>query len=348
MSQTTRVLIVDDVPMVRQSISAIIDRMQDFEVVGEAASGAEALRSIAELDPDLVTLDIVMPGMNGISALKHLMIHHPRPVVMISSLTQDGAELAFDSIRFGAVDFIPKLSRLEETGLERQEDEIITKLRWAAQVQVESLRYIPARPLTSQLPLSETDRGPPARLLAMGAAQGGYASLMRILPGLPESTPMALVVVLYEHARYVDDFVTYLNRFSELSIRRAVDGAPLMPGVCYISAGEDYVTLRHAADGGALLHVHPAPFESQRGSFNRLLYSATDTLADRVTGMVLSGAGDDGAEGLSEVLRVGGEALVQSPATCLVREMADHAIRYSPDGGIRVLNHPLGYLLDAL
>jgi two-component system chemotaxis response regulator CheB len=329
MGESRRVLVVDDVEMVRESIIDIINIMDGFEVAGEASNGAEALRQVEGLNPDLITLDVVMPGMNGITALKHLMINHPTPAVMISSLTQEGAESAFESIRFGAVDFIPKLSKLDEIGLEKQREEVITKLRWAAKVDVESIRYIPA---SSSDGLAEASQRT-ERLVAIGAAQGGYASLMKILPRLPHDFPATLVAVLYEHERYVDAFVDYINRYCRIRVERAVDGAALRAGVCYISAGEDYVTLRHV-EGGVGLHVHPAPFDSQRGSFNRVLYSATDMLGDKVAGLVLSGTGDDGAEGLAEVARVGGLALVQSPSTCLVPEMAETALAYSGEGEV--------------
>ncbi len=329
MGESRRVLVVDDVTMVRESLIDIINIMDGFELAGEASDGAEALRMAERLNPDLITLDIVMPGMNGITALKHLMIHHPTPTVMISSLTQEGAESAFESIRFGAVDFIPKLSKLDDVGLEKQREEVVTKLRWASRVDVEAIRYIPAASRNH----ASAESVPTQRLVAMGAAQGGYASLMKILPRLPADYPATLVAVLYEHERYVDAFVDYINRFCRIRVERAVDGAPLHAGVCYISAGEDYVTLRHVGEGVGL-HVHPAPFDSQRGSFNRVLYSATDMLADKVTGVVLSGAGDDGAEGLAEVARVGGWAVVQSPRTCLVAEMAESALAYCGDSAV--------------
>ncbi len=330
MVEKRKVLVVDDVAMVRESIRDIIESIQGFEVIGEAGDGATALRMIPSLRPDLITLDIVMPGMSGLTALKHLMIHSPTPTVMISSLTQEGAEQAFDSIRFGAVDFVPKLSKLEISDLERQKAEVATKLRWAAQVDVQALRYLPLPPLARA---GAEGEGEVERLVALGAAQGGYASLLKILPRLPASSPLTFIAVLYEHARYVDSFIDYLNRYCQIQVERAVDGAPLRPGVCYISAGEDYVTLRHVGDGIGL-HVHPAPFESQRGSFNRVLYSATDMLGHQVVGVVLSGSGDDGAEGLAEVSRVGGVAIIQDPASCLVREMAETALAYSGEGGV--------------
>jgi two-component system, chemotaxis family, protein-glutamate methylesterase/glutaminase len=301
MSKPYRLLIVDDSPMIRESIREIVIAGGRFEVVGEAADGGQALRMVAELAPDLISLDIVMPGMNGISALKYLMINFPTPTVMVSSLTQEGAEETFDALRYGAVSFIPKPSKLDDRReIEQIAREIETKFLWAAQVEIEALRYIRVRRHQGV-----AGGGTPAqRVVALGAHEGGYSALMKIIPHLRPDLPVSYLVVLYEHDAYVDAFVRYLQDYALLEVRRATDGAPLMGGTCYIAAGEDYVTTRHH-QGGLALHVHRAPFESQKGSINRLFYSLAETLGERAVGVVLSGSGDDGAEGMEELLRVG-------------------------------------------
>ena len=326
MPKPYRLLIVDDSPMIRESIREIVVANGRFEVVGEAENGGQALRMVAELAPDLISLDIVMPGMNGISALKYLMINYPTPTVMVSSLTQEGAAETFDALRYGAVTFIPKPSKLDDRReIDKIGEEIQTKFAWAAQVRIEALRYIRVR---RNAPL--VGNGAPARrVVALGAHEGGYSALMKTLPQLRADLPVAYVVVLYEHDQYVDAFIEYLQDYCMVQVRRASNGAPLLGGVCYIAAGEDYVTVRH--DGGRLaLHVHRAPFESQKGSINRLFYSLGEVLAERGVGVVLSGSGDDGAEGVEELLRVGALGVVQEPQSCLVREMVETAMQRCP------------------
>lgn len=321
MQQSFRMLVVDDSPKVRQAIVDIVSADGRFDVVGEASDGAEALRMAAQLRPDVISLDIIMPGMNGITALKHLMINNPTPTVMISSLTQEGAESTMEALRFGAVDFIPKPSKLAEEDIGQQGRAIVTKLEWAARVEIDAIRYIRAQPQSEKNGRIEN---PSEHVVAIGAGEGGYAALMKIVPHLDPHTAGCFVVVLYENGPNVNAFIDYLDRYSRVKVRRAQDGAPLLTGVCYIAAGEEYVTLRHGRKGMAL-HVHPAPFGSQRGSLNRVLYSAADMMAGRCTGVVLSGAGDDGMEGVEEIARVGGEVIIQDPRSCLVKEMAQNA-----------------------
>ena len=334
-----RLLIVDDSPEVRRSIIDIVEPDGRFEVVGEAEQGAQALRMVSELEPDVISLDIVMPGMNGITALKHLMINRPTPTVMVSSLTREGEESSMEALRFGAVTFVPKLSRLEERDLSQQADDIVTKLLWAAQVEVEAIRYIRAYPSTEMQGIG----GPCRTVAAIGAHEGGYSALMKIIPRLKPAPDIGWIVVLYEPGRYVDAFVEYLERYSTLSIRRAEDGAPLVGGVCHIAAGDDYVTLRHDGNGHAL-HVHPAPFDSQKGSINRVFFSLAEVMQQHSVGVVLSGSGDDGAEGMAEIDRVGGTVIVQDPRSCLVKEMAENIIALNPS--IRVI--PDGHIADEM
>jgi two-component system, chemotaxis family, protein-glutamate methylesterase/glutaminase len=327
MPQPYRLLIVDDSPMIRESIREIAIANGRFEVVGEAENGGQALRMVAELAPDLISLDIVMPGMNGISALKYLMINFPTPTVMVSSLTQEGAEETFDALRYGAASFIPKPSKLDDKReIGKIAEEIHTKFTWAAQVRIEALRYIRVR----RNGVPQGGGVPAQRVVALGAHEGGYSALMKIIPHLRADLPVSYVVVLYEHDAYVDAFVQYLQDYAMLEVRRAMDGAPLLAGTCHIAAGEDYVTTRHHQAGhhqnGLALHVHRAPFESQKGSINRLFYSLAETIGERATGVVLSGSGDDGAEGMEELLRVGGTGVVQEPTSCLVREMPEQTL----------------------
>ncbi len=322
MSQTKRLLIVDDSSMIRQAIAEMLADDERFEVVGEAADGREALRLVKELHPDLITLDIVMPGMNGITALKHLMINHPTPTVMISSLTQEGAEYTMDALRYGAVDFIPKPSKLDREELWRITGEVTKKLAWAAAVEIDALRYIRVR----RAEASAQVRDEAGYVVSLGAHEGGYGALMKILPHLDPRADAGYVAILYEHSSYVDAFIDYITPYCGVQVERAQDGAPLQAGRCYIAAGEDYATLRPSSEGLAL-HVHPAPFESQKGSLNRILYSLAETMGEHCCGVVLTGSGEDGWEGLDEVARGGGAVLVQDPATCLVKDMALHALR---------------------
>lgn len=334
-----RLLVVDDSSEVRRSIIDIVVPDGRFVVVGEAENGAQALHMVSELKPDIISLDIVMPGMNGITALKHLMVYHPTPIIMVSSLTKEGADSSMEAMRFGAVSFVPKLNRLDDRDLSDQAEDILTKFAWAAQVDVNAIQYIPTRPVAE----SYQAGGECTSIVAIGAHEGGYSALMSLLPKMRVEMDVGWIVVLYEPARHVDAFIEYLNRYTQLSVRRADDGAQLVRGVCHIASGEDYVTLRHEGTGYAL-HVHPAPFDSQKGSINRVMFSLADMIKDRALGIILSGSGDDGAEGLLEIHRVGGLAIVQDPQSCLVPEMPEHVIDMNPAASVLADNQ----MADAL
>lgn len=331
MDTRKRLLIVDDSKFMRQAIAEFFAPDNAIEVVGEAKNGAEAIEAVANLDPDVVTLDVNMPVMDGLTALKHIMIRSPRPVVMLSTLMQEGAQATFDALRYGALDFILKPSQIKGD-LETQRQEICRKVRLAAHVQVSAMRYIRA----AQQDKSKITE-PCRRVVTLGTAEGGYNALLKIIPHLTiDTTPTAYLVVLYADTAYVDAFVKYLDQFSALQIRRAKDGECLYGGVCYLSAGCEYVTFRQEGDE-LTLHVTEAPFPWRRGSINRLFFSSAETLGSNGISVLLSGSSEDGAEGLSEVIDANGIALLQDPKTCLDKEMVLSALQLCEPNECRIV-----------
>lgn len=335
-----RLLIVDDSRFMRQAIADFFALDDSIDVIGEAKNGVEAIEAVSNLEPDVVTLDVNMPVMDGLTALKHLMIRSPVPVVMLSTLMQEGAAATFDALRYGALDFILKPSQLKGD-LEQQRQMICRKVRLAANVEVSAMRYIRAEQQTKPLHLE-----PCSRVVTLGTAEGGYSVLLKIIPHLAINNT-AYLVVLYADPVHVDTFTKYLDQFSALQVRRAKDGEKLYGGVCYLIAGTEYVTFRYEHDE-LILHVTDAPFPWRRGSINRLFFSSAETLGPNGVGVLLSGSSDDGAEGLSEVMDAKGIAMLQDPKTCLDKEMVLNALqlcetsnecRIVPDGTISdVLN----------
>ncbi len=317
-----KVLVVDDSDIIRQVIVEILESSDALEVVGEAVSGKEALAKIPKLKPDLITLDVIMPNMNGLTTLKYIMIFHPTPTVMLSSLTQDGAPITFDALRYGAIDFIAKPSNLERNPLEAQKSQIIRKACLAARVRTSAIQYIRLKPNGKDKPRV---RESCERLVVLGVAEGGYGALLKIVPKLPVNDDTAYMVIFYETSAHVDGFIGYLNRFSIVDVQRPVNNALLEAGVCYISSGEEYVTA-HGVAGNLTTHVSPAPFSSRRGSIDMLMFSVAECIGRYAVGVILSGAGSDGAEGLEEIVRVGGGAIIQSPVSCLYKSMALSAL----------------------
>ena len=329
MSDAVKLLIVDDSNVMREAIAEMFATDSAIEVVGEAKNGAEALQAARQLNPDVITLDVAMPVMDGMTALKHLMIKDPHPVVMLSSLTLEGAKVAFDALRYGAVDFISKPSALTDTSLSQQEAEIRSKIEYAASVEVNAIKYI--RSGKDAVHYDGVTGSHCKKIVSIGAAEGGYGALLKIIPQLPVDMTTAYLSVLYVAPAYIDAFASYLNNYSAVEVKRATHDEEIKPGVCYLSSGVDYMSV-HKQKGIYTLHVSPAPFASRKGAADMLLFSTADTAGTDSIGIVLSGLGRDGAEGLEEITRMGGTAIVQDPKTCLCKEMANAALELNKPG----------------
>ena len=328
MTDKKKILIVDDSKMIRKGLAGIFEASSSFEVIGEAADGKEALVAIRKLQPDVVTLDVVMPGMDGLTTLKHIMIECPRPTVMLSSLTQDGTETTFDALRYGAVDFISKPSRLENQSMDDLAEDILNKLDIAEGIDVGVTSYI--RTNGANASAGNQPEGKCKKLVALGAAEGGYRALMKIIPHLVPADA-AYMVVLYAEESHVDAFASYLDKHSKITVKRALNDEVLQAGVCYLSAGSDYMIV-HEQDNELTLHVSPAPFATRKGSVDRLFFSVAETMGENSVGVVLSGAGMDGSEGLEEIERVQGITVIQEPKSCLAQGMSKAALELcSPD-----------------
>ncbi|WP_417911046.1 chemotaxis protein CheB [Candidatus Electronema sp. PJ] len=316
--QKISLFIVDDSKMMRKVIASIFKDDPFVQVVGEAENGEEALQLIPQLKPDVITLDVEMPVMDGLKTIKHLMIQAPTPTVMLSSMTQDGAQVTFDALKYGAVDFVAKPSRNADTDLQEQTREIARKVHLAAEVELDAVRYVRSVSKDKQAKFPTGARC--EKIVAIGAAEGGYGALLKLLPHLSSEHPAAYLVMFYAPSKHLDSFVEYLDRFSPLKIMRAVNNAPIEPGYCYFASGEEYLTV-HEREEGLALHLSTAPFATQRGSINMMFFSVAELMQDDAVAVILSGVGEDGTEGMAEILRVGGAGIVQDPAGCLYRDM---------------------------
>ena len=318
LKQPYRILVVDDSSVIRQAIVAIINSHDNLQVIGEATNGYEALELIKQLKPDLVTLDVIMPKMSGLTTLKHIMIFYPTPVVMLSSLTQQGCAITFDAIRYGAVDFIAKPSKLDGNSLKAKTNEIIQKVITAAKVKTSSLQYVRVKAKqTSFYNVNNVCKN----IVVLGVAEGGYCALLKIIPRLKALPNTVYMVVFYEAIAHIDGFIDYLNQYSQVLITRPQNNTRLQTGVCYLSLGEEYTTV-HNEVTDLVVRVSRAPFSSRRGSIDMLMFSVAETVGRRALGVILTGAGVDGAEGLEEIVRVGGGAIIQAPLSCLYKSMS--------------------------
>ena len=318
--QKIRVLVVDDSVLMSRQISNILTNAGGIEVVGRAKDGSEALSMVSDLNPDVVTLDVEMPNMNGITALKHIMIKHATPAVMISALTTDGARTTFDAFKYGAFDVVAKPSRREDVDLAVQKAEIVAKVKRAAGISRDRLRYI--RIANSFTTVRRTGFGSPdatTRFFVLGAGTGGHYTLLRIVPSLPERFPGVVVSVIQMAARYVELFASFLGAHSQIPIVSAVTGRTVERGVCYISSSQDRLTL--GTDPAGRLTFQKVGLQGnsvtgEESAVDAMFKSAAGVAGTRAVGVVLSGVGRDGGEGLMEIKKNGGLTVVQEINNC--------------------------------
>jgi len=325
-----RVLIVDDSAVVRQMLSEILASDPGIEVVGTAADPLLAREKIKRLAPDVITLDVEMPRMDGLAFLENLMRLHPLPVVMISSLTERGADTTLQALALGAVDFISKPKLDVARGLQGYAEEIIAKVKMAARSRVRTL----ARPIAPRVTLDALAPSPARsiqfrttdRLIAIGASAGGTEALRVVLEGMPADAP---AVVLTQHlpATFSTAFAERLDRHSAMSVREASDGEAVLPGHAYLPPGgrhlrviRDGARWRCRVDDGPAVNRH-------KPAVDVLFRSVAMSAGANAIGAILTGMGDDGARGLLELKHAGAPTLVQDEATSVVWGMPGAAFK---------------------
>jgi two-component system chemotaxis response regulator CheB len=318
------VLIVDDSTVLRKIVKEMFSTDSQLQVVGEAEHGLKALELIPRLKPDVVTLDVNMPVMDGLTAIKHIMIKCPTPVVMFSTLTGQGSKETFEALRYGAVDFLQKPSSLLKEDLKSQHELIISRVKNAARAGIDTIRYLrPAQAAEGAKSRSQADC---RRVFAIGSSYGGYGALLGLVPELDPDLPAAYLAVLYATPTNVEAFSRYLDGHSPLTVQRALDGQTLHPGCCYLTSVFETVGVVNQSDG-LKLTVKSKPSTRPEHSADQMMTSLAATLKDRAAGILLSGIGEDGIAGIGEILNGGGHAIVQDPKTCLCSDTTTMAAR---------------------
>ncbi|WP_367345834.1 chemotaxis response regulator protein-glutamate methylesterase [Stenotrophomonas bentonitica] len=325
-----RALIVDDSAVVRQMLSEILASDPGIEVVGTAADPLLAREKIKRLAPDVITLDVEMPRMDGLAFLENLMRLHPLPVVMISSLTERGADTTLQALALGAVDFISKPKLDVARGLQGYAEEIIAKVKMAARSRVRTL----ARPIAPRVTLDAVAPSPTRsiqfrttdRLIAIGASAGGTEALRVVLEGMPADAP---AVVLTQHlpATFSTAFAERLDRHSAMSVREASDGEAVLAGHAYLPPGGKHLrVIRDGARWRCRVDDGPA-VNRHKPAVDVLFRSVAESAGANAIGAILTGMGDDGARGLLELKNVGAPTLVQDEATSVVWGMPGAAFK---------------------
>lgn len=348
--KTIQVLVVDDSAFMRKALSNMLSKCPDFKVIGTARNGDEALRKVDELKPDVMTLDIDMPVMDGLMVLERVMATHPLPVVVVSGLTEEGAEVTLRALELGAIDFIPKHLEGSSLNISTIQEQLIEKVKVAAgaagkisrrsatkssestlgsfspeskEVEHASSRgNIPWGPGDVRRRVPGGPQGTLPGILTIGCSTGGPQALQEMLPRLPASFPASIVVVQHMPKFFTKPFAERLNQLCPLEVREAEEGDEVLPGVVLIAPGGQHLTLEKRGSGKVTIHVSEEPSNyPYRPSADLMMQSAVKVFGSKTVGVIMTGMGQDGFEGAQAIKAVRGRILAQDSASCVVYGM---------------------------
>ncbi|MCW5978973.1 MAG: chemotaxis response regulator protein-glutamate methylesterase [Bryobacteraceae bacterium] len=342
-----RVLVVDDSAIVRKILTESLAAEPDLEVVGSAPDPYVARDKILALQPDVLTLDIEMPRMDGLTFLKKLMHHHAMPVIVISSIGQASCQAAIEAMRLGAVEVLAKPSGPYSVGELRAS--LAMKIRAASASRVRREALAAQQVHKTESPLAGTAAGAfhPYTVIAIGASTGGTEAIEAILTALPEQMP-GIVVTQHIPAGFSRAFAERLNRNCRIEVKEAENGDFLRPGRALVAPGDFHMLLRRT-DSGYRVSVRGGPrICYQRPSVNVLYASVAEAAGARAVGVILTGMGSDGAEGMLRMKQVGAFNIAQDESSCVVFGMPKEAIRAGGVDQVAPLNRIPSALLAAV
>ena len=316
-----RVLVVDDSLVMRTLLTTLIASAPDMEVVGSAPDAERARALIKTAQPDVLTLDVQMPKMDGLEFLEKLMRLHPMPVVMVSAFTQAGSETTLKALELGAVDFISKPRAETALSLTEYTQELLDKLRAAKSARLRR----PARaPETAVRPAGR--RGPDrGKVVVLGASTGGTEAIKEVLLGMPADCP-PILIVQHMPENFTASFAARLDHLCAPTVREAAGGEKPAPGTVYIAPGHSHLYLVRGAGGQLVTALsREAPVNRHRPSVDVLFESAAALLGPQAVGVLLTGMGKDGAQGLLHLRQAGAHTLAQDEASCVVYGMPREA-----------------------
>ena len=348
-----RVLIVDDSALIRQLLTEILSSDPEIEVVGAAVDPYAAREKIKALNPDVLTLDVEMPKMDGITFLGNIMRLRPMPVVMISSLTEQGADVTLRALELGAVDFVakPRLDVVE--GMNEYAAEIIAKVKAAAHVPISVLERgasgaEPPPKLSADAVLGKATGGhfnTTHKVIAIGASTGGTEAIKEVLSVLPADAP-GIVITQHIPEAFSAPFARRMNGICDMVVKEADDGEPVLPGHVYIAPGSHHLLVeRSGAQYFCRLDAGP-PVNRHRPSVDVLFRSVAQNVGGNAVGVILTGMGDDGALGLKEMREAGAATIAQDEKTSVVWGMPGEAVKQGGVDHVLPLDKVAGQMLN--
>ena len=351
----TRVVVVDDSALVRSLLTEIVNRQPDMECIGAASDPYAAREMIRNLNPDVITLDVEMPRMDGIDFLSKLMRLRPMPVVMVSTLTERGAEVTLKALELGAVDFVAKPKIGVSDGLKQLAEEITDKIRTASKARV-SKPHVPAA--ASGAPAGATAPARPAvpasigrlsteKLIFIGASTGGTEATKEVLMNLPPDSP-AVVITQHMPPGFTRSYANRLDGLCKIRVKEAVDGERILPGHAYIAPGGFHLSVERSGANYVARVSDGEPVNRHKPSVEVLFESAARVVGQNALGIMLTGMGADGAKAMRTMREAGSYNVCQDEATCVVFGMPREAIAHGAANEVLPLGKIAGHVIERL
>lgn len=328
----TTVLVIDDSALIRSLLTEIINQQADMEVVGSAPNPIVAREMIKQLNPDVLTLDVEMPKMDGLDFLEKLMRLRPMPVVMVSTLTERGSEITMRALELGATDFVTKPKSGITDGMREYSDLIAEKIRVAAKANISSLQSTAKQRSTGQpsAGLLKNALISSEKLLIIGASTGGTEAIKSFLLQMPSDCP-GILITQHMPAGFTKSFADRLNSICKIAVSEAKDGERVLPGHAYIAPGDQHLLLAKSGANYITQLSDAAPVSRHKPSVDVLFDSAAKEAGKNAIGLIMTGMGKDGAAGMAKMKQAGAYNYAQDEASCVVFGMPKEAIAH---GGV--------------
>jgi two-component system chemotaxis response regulator CheB len=342
-----KVLIVDDSALIRSVMTEIISKQPDMEVVGVAPDPLVARELIKQTNPDVLTLDVEMPKMDGLDFLEKLMRLRPMPVVMVSSLTERGSEITMRALELGAVDFVTKPKISIQAGMREYAELISDKIRAAAKARVKARTLQPAKEGGTQLPQLKNPLTSSEKLIIIGASTGGTEAIREFLMQMPSDCP-GILIAQHMPEGFTTSFAKRLDSLCKISVRESQGDERVLPGHAYIAPGHSHLLLARSGANYVTKIEQTEPVNRHRPSVDVLFRSASVAAGKNAVGVILTGMGKDGAQGMLEMRTAGAYNFAQDEASCVVFGMPREAIALGAAHEVGALQALPGMVLEHL
>lgn len=350
-----KVLVVDDSAFMRKVIADMISSDETLEVVGVAKNGEEALQMIVKFKPDVVTMDVEMPKMDGLTALKQIMEVNPMPVIMLSSLTTNGAVETLKALDYGAFDFITKPTSLIKVSTPEIRDELINMIKIASRTKVKtpSQSVVKPRPSIPITPRTEKTEAPTGKtkfkkIIAIGTSTGGPRALQDVVPFIPKDIDAGILIVQHMPPGFTKSLAERLDHMSQITVKEAEDGDIMRAGCAYLAPGDSHIKVTKQSGQYVIKLDNGERVSGHKPSVDAMMYSIANLNESNVIGVIMTGMGADGAEGLKKVKEAKGYVIAQDEESCVVFGMPKSTIKLGVVDKVVSLTHIASEIVKAM